>query len=649
MDSVDAAKSKIRESESYRNALDRQTRAHEAEMQDLQKRHEVRETERRDNFLSQRDTLEKNYNDRYDSLDKKQRDALFEKERQYSKAVEDQRSEFFKTHNERKKDYENKLVDIKGEFDRTNGLQKDYHDTHIDQIVDRYKSAVQDVKKRAEADVTDFKKTAIGERKDESSTVVEEKNMLQKKHEEELNSLLKTEIKKQNDLKINAIADIDKIRANREKERISAQERQAEVFERINNTANEKVKQIKEASDERNRNLVEKQAESVVSQNKSFTDRFMQQERQFNQARREDAIKNKSLIVTPGSLQDKILKDKETDQRLQLSREKQLLIDERDKVLKDTSDLLDKARITYQEDLSDVKVATAQKIEDINWEHTAKEASQETSHRAEKADLTKTYTDQDAYNKKVTAQQIENIQDGSQQQIDRLKTTFKTSVEQLENRQEILFNQVKEEASAEKNAMAKSFKEANSDEKAQQKKRFLEKIDKLSQGYEQKIAALEIANREIKATMTAKLNELTIQMNQKLDEGKEINQKELKTEIKNQQAAARDKEMQLRKSMAQQQNNFITKMNDLRVENQNALQKLTFDYEQQLKSQQKKYQDIIDQNKRFSDRELSRLSLSSEAQKNAIITQYEEQIKQMKNLFERKEAEIEHFNKLSRA
>ena len=90
-------------------------------------------------------------------------------------------------------------------------------------------------------------------------------------------------------------------------------------------------------------------------------------------------------------------------------------------------------------------------------------------------------------------------------------------------------------------------------------------------------------------------------------------------------------------------------MDRLRLENQSKLKSLSFKYDEEMSRQKDKYKDIIDQNKKFSDRELARVKLASTAEKDRIIVQYEEQIRQMKNLFERKETELNQFNKLNKA
>jgi phage host-nuclease inhibitor protein Gam len=71
--------------------------------------------------------------------------------------------------------------------------------------------------------------------------------------------------------------------------------------------------------------------------------------------------------------------------------------------------------------------------------------------------------------------------------------------------------------------------------------------------------------------------------------------------------------------------------------------------EQKLKSEADRYQDIIDQNNKFMAREFQRLKMASELEKQRLVTQYEEQIKQLKDVYKERTNEIKQYNELNRA
>ena len=76
---------------------------------------------------------------------------------------------------------------------------------------------------------------------------------------------------------------------------------------------------------------------------------------------------------------------------------------------------------------------------------------------------------------------------------------------------------------------------------------------------------------------------------------------------------------------------------------------MSYKYYEMLKNERKKYQKIIDQNNRFYDREMSRLKTANESEKTRLISQYENQIQKMRDAFQRKQNEIEHFSQINRA
>jgi len=76
---------------------------------------------------------------------------------------------------------------------------------------------------------------------------------------------------------------------------------------------------------------------------------------------------------------------------------------------------------------------------------------------------------------------------------------------------------------------------------------------------------------------------------------------------------------------------------------------IQFELNQKLNSEVKRYQEIVDQNNKFFARELQRLQLASSTERQRLVSQYEERIQQLQNVYRDQMNEREQYNKLNSA
>tara|TARA_Y100000748_G_C15441310_1_gene467281 strand:- start:636 stop:1097 length:462 start_codon:yes stop_codon:yes gene_type:complete len=120
-------------------------------------------------------------------------------------------------------------------------------------------------------------------------------------------------------------------------------------------------------------------------------------------------------------------------------------------------------------------------------------------------------------------------------------------------------------------------------------------------------------------------------------------------QVRLERAASKEKQNALQDKIRNLEANFTEKMNEQTLANRKKVKDIQFTMEQKLKSEADRYQDIIDQNNKFMAREFQRLKMASELEKQRLVTQYEEQIKQLKDVYKERTNEIKQYNELNRA
>jgi hypothetical protein len=475
----------------------------------------------------------------------------------------------------------------------------------------------------------------------------QEKRATQVAHEEQVNKLQKQEIEKRNVLKDKVMRDVANMRETQERELVASRERSKDRFNKVVQDTDRKVMNLTEASDKRQKDLVEAQQKEIKNQNLAFRDKFVAQEKAYNKDVRDLEFANKRNGIGVGST------NYENQQQLNKiadeNRDKHVrrIFRERNQLAEEYAKSSQKAQQEFNDTYENIKIANAHDREVLKNNLNQANLKERTQERIDKARINEEHQTAINYERNVGQSKANKEQQEAKEKITSLKEQFKESMDRANENSKKSFAAVREEMNREKATLQKRIHEQNSVANEARKEQNDAKMAKMREGYEKRISALEIQNKEIKQSLQNKIQEVMNTSTAEIQRQQRAFKETANNEIKLERAAAKSKQEQLRLSMVEMQKNFDSKLNELRLNADKMNKQLTFDYENKLKDQQEKFQKIIDQNKRFSEREQARLNAASEDQKQRLVTQYEDKIRKLQDVNRAKIQEMERFASLN--
>lgn len=649
MNGVDYSKQLDRTRRNYQNDMSQAKKNHQEELNDVKSSSQAKIDKQLTAHKADRDRTEKDYAERVQTLDKSQRDALVQKSDTYNKALEQNKADFHDERRDNLRGWNQKITDLKDSFKR-NLNEKETTDTEIrKQLKGNYSKNVDRIRSDASNDLKEYQANAIGDNKELAGKMSIERKQLNTIHQKEKNEILKREIDKRNLLKGRALKDIAKMREFQESNSILNREKSQENFKKLVHDTDEKVASVRKNFSKELDRLSDSQSSETKKQNAAFSDRYAEQEKRYNHNLRELEFRNKVNGIGAGSVNEQLQAKANENKERQTEMKNEVLIDERSKLMADFEDKNEKAVQNFQDNYRDMKIDFSKDITDTRKELTEANRDAKFKDRLEREEISHNNTlarkqEQETHDKQL---QHERVQ--AHTRVNNLKDSFSNSLTELKEKNESQFDDVKKELGREKVQMAQALNEQNAHQSSNLKENYDQKLDKLSRGYEQRIKSLENQNRSIQEASNNKVSHLMNSTQIEIERQQKLYKETARNGINKERSVASERERQLRSQIVDIKASFDEKMDTQRLTNQKKLKNLQFTAEQDKVSESRKYQKIIDQNNKFFDREMARVKLASENERERLVTQYEEKLTQMQKIHRDKQEEIEHFNKLNNA
>ena len=298
---------------------------------------------------------------------------------------------------------------------------------------------------------------------------------------------------------------------------------------------------------------------------------------------------------------------------------------------------------------ADLKIDHSDKLEKQAFKMNEIYTNEQMADLEKREELTRKFDDSSKLNNMAHEMQSRNANTQSNARIEALQERFAATIDGANDKTQLQVNTMREESNLEKNAIKKSLEEQNINQKMFMRQGYIDKMNKMTEGYESRISSLTNQNIELKQKMDDSINVVLKNAQTELERQQDIFKKSAQTEIATQKELSQDRESQLRKGLIELNANAEKKMNELRLENQRQISNMTYKYEGQIKSEREKFNSIIEQDKKFYEKEFERLNMASNLDRERLVTQYEDRIQKMQDLYKDKQREIEHFNQLNKA
>ena len=649
MDPVDYSDKYNRARDIFQRKVTEQSRANDQEVKGINERYERKLAEQSENYVNSKRELEENYNDRYEQIDKAQAKAIKEKDKLLEKRLYETKNNFSNLTREQKRAWELKFRELNNEYRNTFEDQEALNKAIRDQQARTTNERVDAVIKKSQQEIDDFRKEAVGGSNDVRDKINLEKREMAQGYERKINNVYKEELDKRNDLKQRVSKDIARIREVRDAERVRNRDMVRNNFKRVNEDAARKISSLSGQFNDTITRVNQAQAKETKAQNQIFSDRFVEQEKRNQANLRKLENKAKSMGVGSGSLQKEMVEKQREEEAIQAATRVDGVLRERNEnIIK-----YDKAMSDQVENFSDVyrkkTIRNAAEKEKLKRDLTELNIEERLRDRRRFEKVNKDHILARSQEKEEANRQYANAKEQAAKQINTLKKEFNETITDATDRSQLELEFQKKEFNREKRELTELLHEQNSYRARELRQKHTTEMEKLGDKYEEKLEVLRNKNLELRLQMENKIRNISEITAREIDRQRKelVKAAEIEKGTIRQNGEANEKE--LRNRIRSIHEAYIKKLNESRIDNEQKLKQMSFGNDIKLKNMEEKYQDVIDHNQRFFERELARLQASTDMERSRLINQYETRIKALRKASIDKQRELEQFNSLQRS
>lgn len=635
-----------KQSELYRKSIEDSHRNHKEEVENLKKTHNYRVNRQKDNHNHQVSKLEKGHIETTDRIRKDQQKALKEKGDSYDDAIHKYKNEFHERSKDNIRAWKRNFKDLQEKFNKNMADTKANDQEIRNQLDKNYKENVKNIRKTASNELNSYIDSNTKDKKETNLQTRLAKNQLISEHEKDRSKLLKEEMDKRNFLKNNAVRDVQQSRELQTKNYIKGKNLAETKFDKMNEDINNRIDEEVEKREVENRN---KFVEENKKRNKEFTNKKMELDRNYNKSLRDIEYRKRAEAISNSKTSKDIQERFKKNMQNQVNLQRETQMRERFDVEKRYSDRLRDTVTSYQDSIREQNIGSGEKIKSIETELTESNRKDRFDDKLARERMTNDHQVAFKYLKDQNAISQSDSRKNTNRKVEVLKESFNRSLKRAQKSSKKNFEITQREMHEDKKVLAKRLHEQNSKQTAFMKELHTVKIDKITQGYEKRIQELELQNKLIQQNSNDTIKDIIRKTNVEVERQRLAAEAGAKTRVKTERALGHEKEISLKKKMKDLEASFINKMNKQTILQRKRLKDVTFNADQKLNSEVNRYKDIIDQNNKFMAREVQRLKIASDSDRQRLITQYENRIQQLKKLYQDKMQEVKNFKQLNQA
>lgn len=646
MSNVDFASKISRQNEIYQKSLEDNRRNHKEEVEDLKKTHEYRETKQTGNHARQISKMEDSHKETSQRISADQKKSLKSKNEQYEKSINKNKSEFHDETRGNIKNWTKKFSELKDSFAKNLSDTQD-SDQKVRRQLDRnYKDNIANIRKEASKDLDAYKSTTGRQKKESDVQFRTEKNEIITKGQNEIKDLRQEEIHKRNFLVTNGIRDGKEDRELQTKRFIDGKIEAENKFKTMNQDLNNRIDGEITTREEK---VIKQQTADNRLQNITFQKQYDKVKKEYNKDVRNLEYQKRAEDISQGEVNKKIQAKYKDNMQTQVDLQRETQMRERFDVENAYGKRLEDTVESYQNTIRESNLATGEKVTKI--ESNSAEVNRSDRYEDKKV------RDRTSHDHQVSLKYLEDKnaskeadeKKNTNKKVRSLKENFNRSMASAREKSKQNFDITKEAMLEDKRILEQRLHEQNSKENTFIKQVYGEKMEKMAAGYEQRIQSLELQNQSIQESSNETVKDILRKTNFEVDRQRKAAQSSAKNQVQTERALSIERQNSLKDRIKDLQANFTKKMNNQTISGRKKVKDTQFEGEQRLNSEVNRYQGIIDQNNKFMAREVQRLTLASDSEKQRLVTQYEDRITQMQKVYKDRNSEIEQYNELNKA
>jgi hypothetical protein len=643
MNGIDYSRKLDVERQNYRQKADESRRASESYANDVKENSENKIQEIRENSQKHKAKLEEKFADSYENLDRSSKDSLLDKQLTFNKKLDSERKEFSGIRRENLEDFNRRFKVLNDSYETSINDLKETSSDRNENLRSDFDEKVSTIENNKEQKLKEMQDRSIDANRKITVDYRNEKDGIVKSKDDEMHKLVKQEQGRRNFLKETAVKSVEDLRRDQGEALRVGREVANSRFQGLQANSDKRIQELDEKNTQTIKEVSQKSKEDALAQSKSFKEAFQKQDYENRQELRELDYRNKANGVGKDSANFDILGKKRELEKISEERRIDTLKDQKENIEKIYAERETKATDSFQDGYRDMRIELSGKLQE--QERDMSEINRQERYK----DLKEMANKDDSHYKVLTeernnsAKELGKVKKNAREKVERISKTYAGDLKGVQLRADAQVDMVKKSTTEEKLELQNKLQERGQDNLSQERKIQNEKYAKMENSFNKKVLNLETKNVETKTTFENKMRNLITATNDKIkkttEDMKKTNESQLKIERDNNESKLK----QLRDSMAILRSTSDKKLNDQRLQNTQKVSELTYGYEQKLKNQEQKFQDIIDQNQRKAEIDQDRLRLATAQEKETLMAQYEQKLERMESMNNQKLTNMEKY------
>ncbi len=623
---VDYTKQLAKDREYFQDANKKLRDATERRIEDTNKRADTVMDKQRENFIEDKAELESAYQKNLDHLKVKTANSLDGNSSKFHQDMEKERENFTIDSMKKRKDFDQRLNDIKSSYTKASVSEKDRNED-INKIMDKkYSKNLNELQDNSNEKLKEYQDRMTGAGASLKDQYNREREQLVRTQEDRLTDAYRDSAQKRAELKDQINTENKKTKLVQEAEAKSQKEYANDRMTNLQNKFQDRYETMSKDYSMRSDNLVDTQQNVTLETNKEHQENIAEIRRGFNDQLRLIDLDKRRRDNGSGEFSDVVSKQQGLKDQVIHENKLNNLKDKLVETQRDYQDRADREQKAFNDQLvKQSSLATANLDRKLNDANANKIVS--VSREREKAEFE--VQNREHQNRLSTAayeQKLMLEKANSSERLNKLKENFNTSILALEERNKAGMEDVTKISNKDKAEFIKKMQEARVNENFEMKREFGKMMDATVQDYEQRLATFQRDNEYIKTNLNQKIQNITDQTEKQLDSQRTLFEDRRSADIKSQQLLMDERESSLKKNLNQMNLSYQKKIDKMQIESESKLKLITNGYETRLNELNATTSKELAMKDTTHRAELDLMKQAFNEEKTRIVSAYESQI-----------------------
>jgi hypothetical protein len=630
MNGVDYSKQLARERDHYQNTIQKDRAHSEKRIDAEQERHDNIQAKQREVFERDRKELESDYQTNISDIKERTGESIDNIKDRFHKQNKVEQERFHEERSVSKKDFDGRMRDIKNSYDRALRNERNGNESIQETKAKRYDENVERLTQDKDQKIANFQEKMASSGSDMRDQYKREKEQLVRAQEDNLQGVYKVESQKRTEMKEGLQKDLKRTQAAYAANTEQTQDYSRDKVRRLSDSFNERVGKMADDYATKNQNFVEQSALDNKQTNKNHQNDISEVRSNYERSLRNIDIEKRRRDNGSGEFAEVVrrqqgLKDdgifEEKIQRLQAQKaeEKRNFNKHADEMNEGNRDTLRvqsaeaAARLERKERemMADKIVNVSNEREKANKQSALQQASQ--------------LTERQRYESQISTER-----NGANKNMTKLKENFNKSLADLQDRNERFVVELKKQTTDDKTKFITQSNIQRNDEITELRRSFNKLMDTTSGDYESRLDTANRENGQLRTELDQKVSFLMGDADRRVEQQTRMYEDKRQADLKAAQALMDQRQSAFQAKIREVSNSYQQKMDQQTYDSEMRLKQVTKNFEAQLKAKDALYAKDMGEKTNLNNAELKRLKSAMDAEKGQLISQYENQITELK-------------------